>query len=71
MKLMCANLLSGSRHKGHAEIFEIAARLGVAPSFIKLNRALGDDTETISEIDALVKRFSIMLKSVLLHFLTS
>ena len=52
-------LLSGSRQKRHAEIFEIAARLGVAPSFIKLNHALGDDDETISEIDALVKRFSI------------
>lgn len=53
------DLLSGSRHKGHAEIFEIAARLGVAPSFIKLDRALGDDTDTISAIDALVKRYSI------------
>ena len=33
------DLLSGSRHKGHKEIFEIAARLGVAPSFIKLDLA--------------------------------
>ena len=52
-------LLSGSRYKGHAEIFEIAARLGVAPSFIKLDHTLGDDAETISAIDALVKRYSI------------
>ena len=52
-------LLSGSRHKGHTEIFETGARLGVAPSFIKLDRALGDDIDTISAIDALVKRYSI------------
>ena len=52
-------LLSGSRHKGHAEIFEIAARLGVAPSFIKLDPILGDDPDTIAAIDALVKRYSI------------
>lgn len=52
-------LLSGSRHKGHAEIFDIAARLGVAPSFIKLDHAPADDDETILAIDGLVKRYSI------------
>lgn len=52
-------LLSGSRHKGHAEIFTIAARLGVAPSFIKLDSAPADDDATILAIDELVKRYSI------------
>lgn len=53
------DLLSGSRHKGHHQIFEIAARLGVAPSFIKLDRAPLEDEDTISAIDELVKRYSI------------
>ena len=53
------DLLSGSRHKGHKEIFEIAARLGVAPSFIKLDLAPADDEATILAIDELVKRYSV------------
>lgn len=52
-------LLSGSRHKGHKEIFNIAARLGVAPSFIKLDHAPVEDSETILAIDERVKRYSI------------
>ena len=33
-------LISGSRFKAHDEIFENAGRLGVAPSFIKLDSPL-------------------------------
>ena len=33
------DLISGSRFKAHNEIFEIASKLGVAPSFIKLDQA--------------------------------
>ena len=36
-------LISGSRFKSHDEIFAIANRLGVAPSFIKLDSVLSTE----------------------------
>lgn len=52
-------LISGSRFKAHDQIFEIASRLGVAPSFIKLDSELPTDDQTVSLIDEMVKRYSI------------
>lgn len=52
-------LISGSRFKAHDQIFEIASRLGVAPSFVKLDSELPTDDQTVSLIDEMVKRYSI------------
>jgi len=53
------DLISGSRFKAHNEIFEIASKLGVAPSFIKLDQALTTDDETVAQIDSMIKRYSL------------
>lgn len=53
-------LLSADRYKSHKEIFEIAGRLGIAPSFIKLDQKLPETSETISAIDSMVKRYSLV-----------
>ena len=44
-------LISGSRFKAHDEIFENAGRLGVAPSFIKLDSPLNTGEASNEIID--------------------
>ena len=53
------DLISGRRFKAHNEIFEIARKLGVAPSFVKLDQALTQDDETVDQIDSMIKRYSL------------
>jgi hypothetical protein len=52
-------LISGSRFKAHDEIFENAGRLGVAPSFIKLDSPLDTGETSIEIIDEMIKRYSV------------
>ena len=52
-------LISGSRFKAHDEIFENAGRLGVAPSFIKLDSPLDTGEASIEIIDEMIKRYSV------------
>ncbi|HCG95362.1 MAG TPA: hypothetical protein DEX20_07055 [Halieaceae bacterium] len=52
-------LISGSRFKAHDEIFENAGRLGVAPSFIKLDSPLDTGEASIEMIDEMIKRYSV------------
>ena len=52
-------LISGSRFKSHDEIFAIANRLGVAPSFIKLDSVLSTEQESVARIDEMIKRYSL------------
>ncbi len=52
-------LISGSRFKAHDEIFENARRLGVAPSFIKLDSSLDRSKASIEMIDEMIKRYSL------------
>ena len=52
-------LISGSRFKAHDEFFENAGRLGVAPSFIKLDSALDRGEASIELIDEMIKRYSV------------
>ena len=53
------DLISGSRFKAHNEIFEIARKLGVARSFVKLDQALTQDDEAVAQIDSMIKRYSL------------
>jgi hypothetical protein len=53
------DLISGSRFKAHNEIFEIARKLGVAPSFVKLDQALTQGDEAVAQIDSMIKRYSL------------
>lgn len=52
-------VIGGSHLKTHPEIFAIAKRLGVSTSFIKLDRALGDDPEVLAAADAVIARYGI------------
>ncbi len=48
-------LISGARRKPRDELFDIADRLGVAPTFIKLNEALSEESnvEQASQLNSL------------------
>lgn len=52
-------VIGGSHLKTHPEIFAIAKRLGVSTSFIKLDRALGDDPAVLAAADAVIARYGI------------
>ena len=52
-------VIGGSCLKSHGEIFSIAQRLGVSPSFIKLDGVLGEDPEMLAAADAIISSYGI------------
>lgn len=52
-------VIGGSHLKTHPEIFAIAKRLGVSTSFIKLDKALGDDPKVLAAADAVIARYGL------------
>ncbi len=52
-------LVSGSRRKQRDELFAICERLGVAPTFIKLNTALSEEARLLAEVEQLIRRYGI------------
>ncbi|GAB3289425.1 hypothetical protein [Parahaliea aestuarii] len=52
-------LISGSRRKSREDLFAIAARLDVAPSFIKLETALAEEPAVQGAVEQLIKRYGI------------
>ena len=59
MEAFVREVISGSRLKSHSDIFEIARRLGVSTSFIKLDRVLGEDPDTLAAADAMIASYGI------------
>jgi hypothetical protein len=53
------DLVSGGRRKIREELFAIAARLGVSPTFIKLKTALAEEAAVLVEVEQLIKRYGI------------
>ncbi len=53
------DLVSGERRKSREELFSVAARLDVSPTFIKLNTALPDDPSVLQAVEQLIKRYGI------------
>ncbi len=53
------DLVSGGRRKAREELFAIAARLDVSPTFIKLNTALAEEAAVLAEVEQLIKRYGI------------
>jgi hypothetical protein len=53
------DLVSGGRRKTREDLFAIAARLDVSPTFIKLNTALAEESSLLSEVEQLIKRYGI------------
>jgi hypothetical protein len=52
-------LISGRRRKSREELFDIAARLDVAPTFIKLNTALTEEDNVLLAVEQVIKRYGI------------
>lgn len=52
-------LLSGERRKDRTEIFAIADRLRVAPTFIKLKTPLADDKNVHLAVEQIIKRYGL------------
>ncbi|MFT5711222.1 MAG: hypothetical protein ACI8QT_001926 [Halioglobus sp.] len=53
------DLVSGGRRKNRKELFAIAARLDVSPTFIKLTTALAEEAAVLTEVEQLIKRYGI------------
>ena len=53
------DLVSGQRRKTREELFAVAARLDVSPSFIKLSNPLTDEANLLAEVEQLIKRYGI------------
>jgi hypothetical protein len=52
-------LISGRRRRSRDELFAIAERLGVAPTFIKLNAALSEEANVEMSVEELIKRYGL------------
>jgi hypothetical protein len=52
-------LVSGHRHKQRDDFFEVANRLGVAPSFIRLTEQLSEEYSVVSAVENIIKRYGI------------
>ena len=52
-------LVSGQRRKTREELFAVAARLDVSPTFIKLSTALSDEACLLAEVEQLIRRYGI------------
>jgi class 3 adenylate cyclase len=52
-------LISGRRRKNREELFAVADRLDVAPTFIKLNTALSEDEPVLAAVEQLIKRYGL------------
>jgi hypothetical protein len=52
-------LISGRRRRSRDELFAIADRLGVAPTFIKLNAALSKEANVEGGVEELIKRYGL------------
>ena len=52
-------LISGKRRKTRDELFAIADRLGVAPTFIKLQTALSEEAAVEMAVEELIKRYGL------------
>ncbi len=52
-------LIAGRRQRSRDELFAICERLGVAPTFIKLNTALSGEPLLLAEVEQLIRRYGI------------
>ncbi len=72
-EIFIRQLISGRRRKTRDELFAIADRLGVAPTFIKLNAALSEEANVEASVEELIKRYGLSFvdnRAVLLFDIT-
>ncbi|MEM6483991.1 MAG: hypothetical protein AAF662_03250 [Pseudomonadota bacterium] len=53
------DLISGRRRKGRDELFSIAVRLGVSPTFIKLENPLEESIAVMGAVEQIIRRYGI------------
>lgn len=52
-------MIAGRRRKDRDELFAIAVRLGVSPTFIKLERPLDESIAVMSAVEEIIRRYGI------------
>lgn len=52
-------LISGTRRKTRDEMFAISQRLGVAPTFIKLDKALSEEPAVLEAVEVVIRRYGL------------
>jgi hypothetical protein len=63
------DLISGSRRKTREELFSVAQRLDISPTFIKLSCELSEDEKVLDAVEELIRRYGLSfveVRSVLL-----
>ena len=58
-EIFIRQLISGRRRKTRDELFAVAERLDVAPTFIKLSTALSEDEGVLEAVEQLIKRYGL------------
>ncbi len=58
-EIFIRQLISGRRRKTRDELFAIADRMGVAPTFIKLSEALSEEANVEGAVEELIKRYGL------------
>jgi len=53
------DLISGQRRKSRHQLFAVAKRLDVAPTFIRLDTALAEAANVLESVEQLIKRYGI------------
>ena len=52
-------LISGRRRKSREELFAVAVRLGVSPTFIKLDRPLDESSAVMDAVEQIIRRYGL------------
>jgi hypothetical protein len=66
-------LISGRRRKSREELFRVAVRLGVSPTFIKLDQPLEETLPVMGQVEEIIRRYGISFverRAVLLFDIT-
>jgi len=58
-EMFIRELISGKRQKTRDELFAIAQRLDVSPTFIKLSSPLTDEDNVLDSVEQLIKRYGL------------
>ena len=58
-ELFVRDLISGERRKTREELFAVAERLDISPTFIKLSSALAEDENVVAAVEELIRRYGL------------
>ena len=53
------DLISGQRRKSREELFAVAERLDISPTFIKLSSELAEDEKVLDAVEELIRRYGL------------